>query len=103
MELAAGSWPREGRPGGTWRCLMGFTGARRRGEVVALTLADVSLNKTDGPPVRLRSCQTDQNARGWQKGVPFGQGPAPCPPCARVVAADHKPLRHRGDGGGGSG
>ena len=38
--------------------LMGFTGAHRRSELVALTLADVTLHSTDGLHVRLRRSKT---------------------------------------------
>jgi len=44
--------------------LMGFAGAHRRSELVALTLADVILHRTDGLHVRLRSSKTDQEAHG---------------------------------------
>ena len=43
---------------------MGFAGAHRRSELVALTLADVTLHPTDGLHVRLRRSKTDQEARG---------------------------------------
>jgi len=85
MELAAGSWP----AGVAARrdmaiLLLGFAGAHRRGELVALTLADVTLHKTDGVHVRIRSSKTDQEARGQVKALPFGRDPTTCPPCAYV-------------------
>jgi hypothetical protein len=64
--------------------LMGFAGAHRRGELVALTLADVTLHKSDGLHVRLRSSKTDQEARGQVKELPFGRDPITCSPCAYV-------------------
>ncbi len=64
--------------------LMGFAGASRRSELVALTLADVALHKTDGLHVRLRSSKTDQEAHGQVKALPYGRDPATCPPCAYV-------------------
>ena len=64
--------------------LMGFAGAHRRSELVALTLADVTLHKTDGLHVRLRSSKTDQEARGQVKALPYGRDPMTCPPCAYV-------------------
>ncbi len=64
--------------------VMGFAGAHRRGELVALTLADVTLHKTDGLHVRLRSSKTDQEARGQVKALPYGRDPITCPPCAYV-------------------
>jgi len=62
--------------------LMGFAGAHRRGELTALTLADVTLHSTDGLHVRLRTSKTDQEARGAVKALPYGRDPVTCPPCA---------------------
>ena len=46
--------------------LMGFAGAHRRSELVALTVADVTLPSADGLRVRLRSSKTDQEGGvGW--------------------------------------
>jgi integrase len=64
--------------------LMGFAGAHRRSELVALTLADVTLHATDGLHVRLRTSKTDQEARGTVKALPYGRDPVTCPPCAYV-------------------
>jgi integrase len=64
--------------------LMGFAGAHRRSELVALTLADVTLHSTDGLHVRLRRSKTDQEARGTVKALPYGRDPVTCPPCAYV-------------------
>jgi integrase len=64
--------------------LMGFAGASRRSELVALTVADVTLHKSDGLHVRLRSSKTDQDAHGMVKALPFGRDPQTCPPCAYV-------------------
>ena len=64
--------------------LMGFAGAHRRSELVALTLADVTLHRTDGLHVRLRSSKTDQEAHGQVKALPYGRDPVTCPPCAYV-------------------
>ena len=64
--------------------LMGFAGAHRRSELVALTLADVTLHATDGLHVRLRRSKTDQEARGTVKALPYGRDPVTCPPCAYV-------------------
>ena len=63
---------------------MGFAGAHRRSELVALTLADVTLHPTDGLHVRLRRSKTDQEARGTVKALPYGRDPVTCPPCAYV-------------------
>jgi hypothetical protein len=64
--------------------LIGFAGAHRRSELVALTLADVTLHGTDGLHVRLRRSKTDQEARGAVKALPYGRDPVTCPPCAYV-------------------
>jgi len=64
--------------------LMGFAGAHRRSELVALTLADVTLHPTDGLHVRVRRSKTDQEARGTVKALPYGRDPVTCPPCAYV-------------------
>ena len=64
--------------------LMGFAGASRRSELVALTVADVQLHKTDGLHVRLRRSKTDQEAHGQVKALPYGRDPVTCPPCAYV-------------------
>lgn len=91
MAASAGSWP-----GGVAArrdmalLLMGFAGAHRRSELVALTLADVTVNRTDGLHVRLRSSKTDQEAHGSVKALPYGRDPATCPPCA------HNRSRHGG-------
>jgi len=55
--------------------LMGFAGAHRRSELVALTLDDVTLHSTDGVHVRLRTSKTDQEARGTVKALPYGRDP----------------------------
>src|SRR4051812_23429993 len=64
--------------------LMGFAGASRRSELVALTVADVELHRADGLHVRIRSSKTDQEARGQVKALRYGRDPATCPPCAFV-------------------
>jgi len=64
--------------------LMGFAGAHRRGELTALTLADITLHSTDGVHVRLRTSKTDQEAHGTVKALPYGRDPVTCPPCAYV-------------------
>jgi len=64
--------------------LMGFAGAHRRGELVGLTLADITLHSTDGVQVRLRTSKTDQEAHGTVTALPYGRDPVTCPPCAYV-------------------
>ena len=71
-----------GRPPGHGAAADGFAGAHRRSELVALTLADITLHPTDGLHVRLRTSKTDQEARGTVKALPYGRDPVTCPPCA---------------------
>ena len=66
------------------RLLLGFAGAHRRGELVGLTVADVTLHPADGLHVRLWSSKTDQEAHGQVKALPYGRDPVTCPPCAFV-------------------
>ncbi|MCD2140860.1 site-specific integrase [Rhodococcus pyridinivorans] len=72
--------------------LLGFAGAFRRSELVALACSDVSLHRLDGLHVRLRKTKTDQEGRGSIRALPFTHSHASCPPCAwlrwaQVVAA----------------
>ncbi|WP_037192558.1 tyrosine-type recombinase/integrase [Rhodococcus rhodochrous] len=72
--------------------LLGFAGAFRRSELVALTCSDVSLHRLDGLHIKLRKSKTDQEGRGSIRALPFTHSHASCPPCAwlrwaQVVAA----------------
>ncbi len=72
--------------------LVGFAGAFRRSELVALSCSDVSLHRLDGLHIRLRKSKTDQEGRGSVRALPFTHSHASCPPCAwlrwaQVVAA----------------
>ncbi|QXU56750.1 tyrosine-type recombinase/integrase (plasmid) [Rhodococcus sp. LW-XY12] len=72
--------------------LLGFAGAFRRSELVALTCSDVSLHRLDGLHIRLRKSKTDQEGRGSIRALPFTHSHASCPPCAwlrwaQVIAA----------------
>jgi len=58
--------------------LLGFAGAFRRGELVALTIADVQF-MGDGLIVRLPHSKTDQEGMGETKGIPYGSTPSTCP------------------------
>lgn len=58
--------------------LLGFAGAFRRSELVALNIADVAFAR-DGLVVALRWSKTDQEGEGATLGVPFGSNPATCP------------------------
>ncbi|MGH9436559.1 MAG: tyrosine-type recombinase/integrase [Terriglobia bacterium] len=58
--------------------LVGFAGAFRRSELVALDVADLSF-ETEGLLVRLRRSKTDQEGEGRQVAIPFGLHPDTCP------------------------
>ncbi|QRI79302.1 MULTISPECIES: site-specific integrase [Rhodococcus] len=72
--------------------LLGFAGAFRRSELVALTCSDISLHRLDGLHIKLRRSKTDQEGRGTVRALPFTHSHTSCPPCAwlrwaQVVAA----------------
>jgi integrase len=58
--------------------LIGFAGALRRSELVALDVADISEDE-EGLIVRLHRCKVDQDGRGETRGLPYGSRPATCP------------------------
>ncbi|HXA66095.1 MAG TPA: site-specific integrase [Bryobacteraceae bacterium] len=58
--------------------LVGFAGAFRRSELVALDVADVAFTE-DGLVVTIRRSKTDQEGEGRKVGVPFGSRTATCP------------------------
>src|SRR5262245_5115802 len=58
--------------------LVGFAGAFRRSELVALTVAAVQFTN-DGLVVKLQHSKTDQEGMGETKGIPYGSTPATCP------------------------
>ncbi|WP_420855140.1 tyrosine-type recombinase/integrase [Rhodococcus koreensis] len=64
--------------------LMGFAGAFRRSELVALTCGDVTVHRLDGVHVRLRRSKTDQDGTGTVRALPFTTHHYSCPPCAYV-------------------
>jgi integrase len=55
--------------------LLGFAGAFRRSELVALDVADVSFT-ADGLIVRLPRSKTNQEGQGATQGIPYGSNPA---------------------------
>ncbi|WP_342661766.1 Tyrosine recombinase XerC (plasmid) [Rhodococcus ruber] len=72
--------------------LLGFAGAFRRSELVALTCSDVALHRLDGLHIKLRRSKTDQEGRGTVRALPFTHSHTSCPPCAwlrwaQIVAA----------------
>jgi site-specific recombinase XerD len=58
--------------------LIGFAGALRRSELVALDVEDVD-EDADGLVLRIRRSKTDQEAEGEIRGLPYGSHPATCP------------------------
>lgn len=58
--------------------LLGFAGAFRRSELVALEVEDCTFGK-DGLTVTLRRSKTDQDGVGRKVGIPYGSNPDTCP------------------------
>lgn len=58
--------------------LVGFAGAFRRSELVALDMADVAFG-ADGVTVTIRRSKTDQEGAGQKVGLPYGSHPQTCP------------------------
>lgn len=61
--------------------LVGFAGAFRRGELVALEVADLSFSRR-GLAVRISRSKTDQVGAGESIGIPCGVIPSTCPVAA---------------------
>ena len=58
--------------------LLGFSGAFRRSELVALDVGDCDF-KRDGLVVTIRKSKTDQEGEGRKIGIPYGANPETCP------------------------
>ena len=58
--------------------LMGFAGAFRRSELVALDVGDIT-DTDDGLRVAVRRSKADQEGEGAAVGLPYGSNPATCP------------------------
>lgn len=58
--------------------LLGFAGAFRRGELVALQVEDLAFT-SNGMVVTVRRSKTDQEGQGTKKGIPFGASERSCP------------------------
>jgi site-specific recombinase XerD len=58
--------------------VVGFAGAFRRSELVALDVEDVDWTP-DGLVVHIRRSKTDQEGKGASIGLPYGSDPATCP------------------------
>jgi integrase len=58
--------------------LLGFAGAFRRSELVAIDREDVTFSR-EGAVVTVRRSKTDQEGAGQKKGIPYGSRPDTCP------------------------
>jgi len=58
--------------------LMGFAGAFRRSELVALNVEDLTFTQ-DGVVALIRRSKTDQEGAGMEKHIPFGSNHETCP------------------------
>jgi len=59
--------------------LVGWTGALRRSELVALTMSDVEFVEGEGANIYVRRSKADQEAEGLVKGLPYGSNKETCP------------------------
>src|SRR4029077_14901531 len=85
--------------------LVGFAGAFRRSELVALDRSDITFD-SDGARVLIHASKTDQEAAGAVVGLPYGEQPETCPGAraARLAGCGarsapsrvptHEPLGH---------
>jgi len=71
--------------------LLGFAGAFRRSELVALDIADLAFVPS-GVVVTLRRSKTDQEGQGTTKGIPMGLFVATCPVRALRAWLEHAQL-----------
>ena len=67
--------------------LIGWTGALRRSELVALTTEDIQFVEGEGVNVFVRRSKTDQEGTGLVKGLPYGSNKETCPVTAPRVTA----------------
>lgn len=58
--------------------LLGFAGAFRRSELVALDVEDCAFGK-DGLTIALRRSKVDQEETGRKIGIRYGSNPETCP------------------------
>lgn len=58
--------------------LVGFAGALRRSELVALEVRDVAF-ESEGVVLTIRRSKTDPTAEGQLVGIPYGEEPQTCP------------------------
>lgn len=79
--------------------LVGYAGALRRSELVALNVHDAR-SQEDGVTLRIRQSKTDQEGRGRTIALPYGSHLDTCPVQALstwldVVGAEHGPIFRR--------
>ena len=58
--------------------LIGFAGAFRRSELVAIVVDDIEFNR-EGLTIMIQRSKTDQDGQGYKKGIPYGSHPETCP------------------------
>lgn len=75
---------------------LGFAGAFRRSELVALDVSDLAFT-AEGLEVAIRRSKTDQEGQGEKIGIPYGGNPATCPVRAVRSWLDGSGI---GEGGG---
>lgn len=74
--------------------LLGFAGAFRRSELVALDVGDLAFGER-GLTITLRRSKSDQEGEGAKKGIPFGRHTLTCPVTA---VRDYMDMSHVSDG-----
>lgn len=58
--------------------LIGFAGAFRRSELVSLDVEDIQFTR-EGLRITLPYSKTDQEGKGYEKGITYGSNPETCP------------------------
>ena len=59
--------------------LIGWAGALRRSEIVALNVSDAEFIADEGINIYIRSSKSDQEGEGLVKGIPYGSHAETCP------------------------
>lgn len=71
--------------------LVGFAGALRRSELVALNVGDLK-TRDEGIRVTLRRSKTDQERKGREVALPYGSDPQTCPVTALRAWLNHAAI-----------